>query len=195
MGGAVAIVELQHQRLARRDIARRPLQRAGRRTHQREAARQRRAMAQRLQQLGGLGEALRRIPRPALHRQPEAARDIAGALGEARRLRLQQLRPEAPRRGGEPRARAFREHAQRPAQTPGGGIEALARQRQQLIGPGQAARQIGDAAAAILEAMLNGASLKDAADAALDGFPRNEVYRAKLRMKEFLASQREDEFD
>jgi len=52
-----------------------------------------------------------------------------------------------------------------------------------------------DAAAAILEAMLNGASLKDAADAALDGFPRNEVYRAKLRMKEFLASQREDEFD
>lgn len=52
-----------------------------------------------------------------------------------------------------------------------------------------------DAAAAILEAMLNGASLKDAADAALDGFPRNEVYRAKLRVKEFLASQREDEFD
>jgi 16S rRNA (cytidine1402-2'-O)-methyltransferase len=50
-----------------------------------------------------------------------------------------------------------------------------------------------DAAAAILEAMLSGASLNDAADAALNDFPRNEVYRAKLRVKEFLAAHREDE--
>ena len=37
--------------------------------------------------------------------------------------------------------------------------------------------------------MLEGAALNDAADAALDDFPRNEVYRAKLRVKEFLLAQ------
>ncbi len=47
-----------------------------------------------------------------------------------------------------------------------------------------------DAAAAILAAMLAGAPLNDAADAALNDFPRNEVYRAKLRVKEFLSAQR-----
>jgi 16S rRNA C1402 (ribose-2'-O) methylase RsmI len=46
-----------------------------------------------------------------------------------------------------------------------------------------------DAALAILEAMLSGASLADAADAALAAFPRNEVYRAKLRVRDFLAEQ------
>ena len=48
-----------------------------------------------------------------------------------------------------------------------------------------------DAALAILEAMLSGASLSDAADAALASFPRNEVYRAKLRVRDFLAEQNE----
>ena len=33
----------------------------------------------------------------------------------------------------------------------------------------------------------------DAADAALNDFPRNEVYRAKLRVKEFLSAQRGEE--
>jgi hypothetical protein len=46
-----------------------------------------------------------------------------------------------------------------------------------------------DAALAIFEAMLSGASLSDAADAALSAFPRNEVYRAKLRVRDFLATQ------
>lgn len=48
-----------------------------------------------------------------------------------------------------------------------------------------------DAALAILEAMLAGASLADAADSALSAFPRNEVYRAKLRVRGFLAAQNE----
>ncbi len=43
-----------------------------------------------------------------------------------------------------------------------------------------------DAALAILGAMLDGASLADAADAALAHFPRNEVYRARLKVKGFL---------
>lgn len=48
-----------------------------------------------------------------------------------------------------------------------------------------------DAAAFLLNAMLSGASLADAADAALSSFPRNEVYRAKLRVRDFLASNAE----
>jgi hypothetical protein len=48
-----------------------------------------------------------------------------------------------------------------------------------------------DAALLILEAMLSGASLSDAADSALTSFPRNEVYRAKLRVRDFLAAQNE----
>lgn len=44
-----------------------------------------------------------------------------------------------------------------------------------------------DAALFLLEAMLRGAALSEAADAALESFPRNEVYRAKLRVREFLA--------
>ena len=48
-----------------------------------------------------------------------------------------------------------------------------------------------DAALLILEAMLSGASLAEAADAALASFPRNEVYRAKLRVRDFLAAQNE----
>jgi 16S rRNA (cytidine1402-2'-O)-methyltransferase len=43
-----------------------------------------------------------------------------------------------------------------------------------------------DAGAFLLEAMLGGASLSDAADQALLSFPRNEVYRAKLRVRDFL---------
>lgn len=48
-----------------------------------------------------------------------------------------------------------------------------------------------DAALFILESMLSGASLAAAADAALASFPRNEVYRAKLRVRDFLAAQNE----
>jgi len=39
--------------------------------------------------------------------------------------------------------------------------------------------------------MLSGAALAAAADAALASFPRNEVYRAKLRVRDFLAAQNE----
>ena len=46
-----------------------------------------------------------------------------------------------------------------------------------------------DAALMILEAMLSGSSLSDAADEALSAFPRNEVYRAKLRVRDFLEAQ------
>lgn len=48
-----------------------------------------------------------------------------------------------------------------------------------------------DAALFILESMLSGASLAAAADAALASFPRNEVYRAKLRVRDLLAAQNE----
>ncbi len=46
-----------------------------------------------------------------------------------------------------------------------------------------------DAATFLLETMLSGATLNAAADQALLSFPRNEVYRAKLRVRDFLASQ------
>jgi 16S rRNA (cytidine1402-2'-O)-methyltransferase len=50
----------------------------------------------------------------------------------------------------------------------------------------EAPRKPADAAAFLLTEMLSGASLQDAAELALSSFPRNEVYRAKLRVKEFL---------
>ncbi len=53
----------------------------------------------------------------------------------------------------------------------------------------EAPRKPADAAAFLLTEMLSGASLQDAADLALSSFPRNEVYRAKLRVKEFLVTQ------
>jgi 16S rRNA (cytidine1402-2'-O)-methyltransferase len=46
-----------------------------------------------------------------------------------------------------------------------------------------------DAGAFILEEMLGGASLPEAAERALEVFPRNEVYKARLRVREFLKAQ------
>lgn len=43
-----------------------------------------------------------------------------------------------------------------------------------------------DAAALILEKMLAGAALDEAAECALETFPRNEVYRARLRVRGLL---------
>jgi 16S rRNA (cytidine1402-2'-O)-methyltransferase len=49
-----------------------------------------------------------------------------------------------------------------------------------------------DASVMILEKMLAGATIDEAAEDAQEVFPRNEVYRAKLRVRRFLERQSEE---
>jgi 16S rRNA (cytidine1402-2'-O)-methyltransferase len=72
------------------------------------------------------------------------------------------------------------------------GEYVIAVERPPCEAPEAAGAAEADAAAlAILGAMLEGANLSEAADAALGRFPRNDVYRARLRVRDFLASQGE----
>jgi 16S rRNA (cytidine1402-2'-O)-methyltransferase len=59
----------------------------------------------------------------------------------------------------------------------------------EIVPAAQPEPQPASAAAEILEAMLDGAALDEAAAAAHTRFSRNEVYRARLRIKDFLKAQ------
>ena len=59
-----------------------------------------------------------------------------------------------------------------------------------MLPPAQVEVQRVDAAAWMLAQILDGASIRDAAEAALaDGYPRNEVYRAKLKIDEMFEEE------
>ena len=61
-----------------------------------------------------------------------------------------------------------------------------------MLPPSTAEVQRVDAAAWMLARILHGASIRDAAEAALaDGYPRNEVYRAKLKIGEMFEEETE----
>ena len=107
-------------------------------------------MAERLQQLGRLGEGALRIGEAAACGEAEAASGLARALAKPRRFGLEQRRAETSGGGGETPARAFDEDAERAAEARRRAVEALGGQRQQLIGARQAAGEIGDPAAALL---------------------------------------------